>query len=472
MKKDIIVYGRDRGVQDFLKDFFKDRKDYSARFIQNKKILKKELGKKPSALLIDSPDGLEETEELNITVPVIALISREVTKGIRSVIKSDVECYLLSPFHKDKLESKLGVVTRGKSWLESLYMEGNPLSFIGELSYLFSSTLNPREVLFLVVKKLAEIIKANRCSILSINPDNRRYADVISTFEDPDITDLKIDLQKYPEIRKALTAKKTIIIKDVQKDLLMKDVKEIIAPLGIRSIVVIPVIFRDEVIGTLLLRTSRMRHSFTKREIDLCIALANASANALYNAFLHDRVVRENTLLERLAITDYLTGIYNIRYFYKRLEEEFGRAERYITPLSCMMLDIDNFKKINDTYGHRIGDIVLREFAQLVKSHTRKIDIFARYGGEEFIMLLPQTILKGAMDKAELIRKAVKEYQFMGLEKGDMVTVSIGIACTPDEGIKTSDELINLADNAMFAAKKKGRDRIFVMRPSRQINNQ
>lgn len=469
MKKDIIVYGRDRGVQDFLKDFFKNRKNYSARFIQNKNILKKELGKKPAALLMDSPDGLEETEELRITVPVIALISREVTKGIRSVIKSDVGCYLLSPFHKDELEGKLGVVTRGKSWLESLYMERNSLRVIVELSYLFSSTLNPREVLFLVVKKLAEIIKADRCSILSINPDNRRYAEVISTFEDPDIVDLKIDLQNYPEIRKALTAKKPIIIKDAQKDPLMKDVREIIAPIGIHSIVVIPIIFRDEVIETLMLRTSRMKHSFSKRDIDLCVALANTSANALYNAFLYDRVVRENTLLERLSITDYLTGIYNIRYFYKRLEEEFGRAERYITPLSCMMFDIDNFKKINDTYGHRIGDIVLREFAQLVKSHTRKADIFARYGGEEFIMLLPQTILTGAVDKAEMIRKAVKECHFMGIEKEYMVTVSIGIACAPDEGIKTCDDLINLADNAMFAAKKKGRDGI-VVSSSRQIN--
>ncbi|MFA6054082.1 MAG: diguanylate cyclase [Thermodesulfovibrionales bacterium] len=466
MKKDIIVYGRDRGVQDFLKDFFKNRKDYSARFIQNRNILKKELGKKPDALLIDSPDGLEETEDLTITVPVIALISREVTKGIRSVIKSDVECYLLSPFLKDELESKLKVVTRGKSWLESLYMEGKNLHVIVELSYLFSSTLNPREVLFLVVKKLAEIIKANRCSILSINPDNRRYAEVISTFEDPDIVDLKIDLQKYPEIRKALTSKKTIIIKDAQKDPLMKDVWEIIAPIGIRSIVVIPVIFRDEVIGTLLLRTSRKRRSFTKREIDLCIALANASANALYNALLHEKLSREKTRLERFAITDYLTGIYNIRYFYNRIEEEFSRAVRYRLPLSCIMFDIDHFKKVNDNFGHRVGDIILREFAQLLKMHTRRSDVFARYGGEEFILLLPQTQVKGAIAEAERIRNAVKEHQFNAIRKKIDIAVSIGIACRPHKKIKNYDDLINLADNAMFDAKKKGRDRI-VVSPSR-----
>jgi len=470
MKKDIIVYGRDIGVHAFLKDFFKDRKDYSARFIQNRNILKKELGKKPAALLIDSPDGLEDTEDVNITVPVIALIYRNVTKGIRSVIKSEVECYLLSPFHKDELERKLKVVTKGKSWLESLYMDGKTLHVIVELSYLFSSTLNPKEVLFLVVKKLAEILKAKRCSILSINPDNRRYADVISTFEDPDITDLKIDLQKYPEIRKALNSKKMIIIKDVQKDPLMKDVKELIAPIGIRSIVVIPVIFRDEVIGTLLLRTSRKRRSFTKREIDLCIALANVSANALYNAMLHEKLSREKTRLERFAITDYLTGIYNIRYFYNRIEEEFSRAVRYSLPLSCIMFDIDHFKKVNDNFGHRVGDIILREFAQLVKMHTRRSDVFARYGGEEFILLLPQTSVKGAVAEAERISIAIKEHQFDAIRKKIDIAVSIGISCSPHKKIKNYDDLINLADNAMFVAKKKGRDRI-VVSPSRQIND-
>ena len=146
----------------------------------------------------------------------------------------------------------------------------------------------------------------------------RICAHVVSTFEDPKITNIRLDLQKYPEIRKALSFKKPVIIKDALKDPLMKEVRDIITPIGIRSILVVPVIFRDEVIGTLLLRTSRSGHTFTKREIRLCTAIANASANALYNAFLYDRLGKEKTKLERLAITDYLTGIYNIRYFYNR----------------------------------------------------------------------------------------------------------------------------------------------------------
>jgi two-component system cell cycle response regulator len=339
-------------------------------------------------------------------------------------------------------------------------MEKKDLKALIELTYFISSTLKPKEVLYLIVKKLSKILKVTRCSIISIG--NQRYAKVVSTFEDPTITGMKLDLRKYPEIRKALTNKEPVVIKDALRDPVMAEVKDIIEPLGIRSIVVVPVIFRDEVIGTLFLRTSRAGHIFTKREINLCIAFAKASANALYNAFLYEKLDREKTKLEKLAITDYLTGIYNIRYFYNRLDEEYSRAVRYNAPLCCIMFDIDYFKKINDTYGHRTGDIVLREFAQLVKRRTRKSDVLARYGGEEFILLLPQTSLDGAIIKAERLRTIVREHKIRSLKGNYNITVSIGIACSADSNVKTSDDLINLADNAMFKAKNKGRDQVVI----------
>ena len=195
------------------------------------------------------------------------------------------------------------------------------LETVLELIHLISSTLDPKEVLYFVVSKIAEIINVTRCSIVSIPFEEKKHAYVISTFENPKIINLKIDLKKYPEIRKSLRTKKTVVIRDALKDPLLKEVRDIITPLGIRSIVVIPIIFRDEVIGTLLLRTSRSNHTFTEREIRLCTAIANASANSLYNAFLHEKTENEKSQLEKLAITDYLTGLYNIEYFYHRIDE-------------------------------------------------------------------------------------------------------------------------------------------------------
>ena len=462
MERTILVYEKDKDVVKFLKSFFEERKHYSVHYVKKgKHTLGKEiLVKKPDALIVSSPDGLGELQPSEIPCPIMAIISKDETKGIHSAIKSDVECYLISPFYKEELDQKLKTLIDKSSLIESLYRDRIDLEALLELTSLASSTLNPKEVLYLIVKKISEILKVTRCSMISINAEDQRYAQVLSTFEDPSITNIRLDLEKYPEIRNALSSRKPVIIKDAQKDPLMKEVKDVIAPLGIRSILVIPIFFREEIIGTMLLRTSRANHAFTKREIQLCVALAKASSHALYNAFLFQKLYREKAKLEKLAITDYLTGIYNIRYFYSRLEEEFSRAERYQMPLSCIMLDIDHFKKINDSYGHRIGDFILREFAQIVKRYTRKSDLLARYGGEEFILLLPQTSLKGALIEARRLQKVVREIRFRQLREGQGITVSFGISCFPDKGVKKSDDLINFADNALYKAKEKGRDLI------------
>ncbi len=463
----VLVYEKTDSGKNFLEKFFKKRVDYSYHIIHDRKDLKEALSDDPYDLLIvESPHATGDIRNLKLDIPTIALITDDLPKGLREVVKCNIDCYLLAPFHEKDLEIKLKTAIERKSWFRSLYNEKRDLEAIIELSYLVSSTLDPKEVLYFVVKKLSEMIEVTRCSIISIGFGEKRYAYVVSTFESPGITNIKLDLRKYPEIRKALQSKQPVIIQDALSDPLMKSVRDQIVPLGIRSIAVIPIIHRDEVIGTLFLRTSRSKSIFTEREVKLCSAVANVSANALYNAFLFERLENEKARLEKLAITDYLTGVYNIRYFYHRLEEEFSRAERYGYPISCIMLDIDHFKKINDTYGHRVGDKVLREFAQLIRRHTRKSDVFARYGGEEFILLLPQTPLDGAEKEAQRLRSYIKKHPFKGINK--KITSSMGIACWPIHEINTSDDLITLADHALFRAKTKGRDRIVVSSKKRK----
>jgi two-component system cell cycle response regulator len=462
-KKQILVFEKNQEVLKFLKSFFRSRDDYAVYFIETRNALMKKITEKiPDALIVDSPTGIRDIKPSQVKCPIIALISTKITSGIRLAVEYDVECYLLSPFQEDELDYKLNLMIDKKNCIESIYMEKKDLKALIDLTYLISSTLKPQEVLYLIVKRLSKAINVTRCSIISIGTDNKRHATVISTFEDPKITKMKLDLKKYPEIRKALSSKRPVVIKDALKEPLMAEVRNWIEPIGIRSIVVVPVMLHDEVIGTLFLRTSKAGHAFTEREIQLSITFANASSNILYNAFLYERLKKEKNKLERLAITDYLTGIYNIRYFYNRLEEEFSRSMRYGVPLCCIMFDIDHFKKINDTYGHRVGDIVLREFAQLIKKRTRRSDVLARYGGEEFILLLPQTSLEGAIIRAERLRKVVKEYSFKVLKGSGEITVSIGIACSSDKKVKTDDDLINFADNVLFKAKNKGRDQIAV----------
>lgn len=175
--------------------------------------------------------------------------------------------------------------------------------------------------------------------------------------------------------------------------------------------------------------------------------------------------ITERKLLEeelrRQAHIDYLTGVYNRRHFMERAEQELSRAHRYGSTLSMLMLDVDHFKQINDRYGHKVGDIVLKAVADLCHATFRDVDILGRLGGEEFAVLLPETDQHFAIDAAERLRETITNAR-IPLAEGLPVTfsVSIGVSSmqSPDDNI---DVLLNLADKALYAAKDAGRNRVF-----------
>jgi diguanylate cyclase (GGDEF)-like protein len=162
--------------------------------------------------------------------------------------------------------------------------------------------------------------------------------------------------------------------------------------------------------------------------------------------------------VEILAITDPLTELFNRRRFEAVLDKEFSRSVRYDAPLSCLMIDIDHFKKVNDEFGHHTGDLVLKEVAQLLRSNARDVDTVARWGGEEFVILLPQTKKESGIAGASRILKIIGGHEFPGIEKA--ITVSIGIAGVPDPSIDSGEKLINACDLALYEAKRKGRNRV------------
>ena len=187
--------------------------------------------------------------------------------------------------------------------------------------------------------------------------------------------------------------------------------------------------------------------SYKQQELDLLVLLADQLAIAVQNA----RDYREK--LEQ-AIRDPLTGLYNRRFFYEALEKEIQRGARYDTTVSLVLFDIDNFKSINDSLGHRAGDDVLREIGRIVRRLIRPVDSFARLGGEEFGLLLPQTEQLEALLAAERLRMAISREKILGDRR---VTVSGGIACCPGDAVSL-DELERRADAALYWAKRNGKN--------------
>lgn len=168
-----------------------------------------------------------------------------------------------------------------------------------------------------------------------------------------------------------------------------------------------------------------------------------------------ERVIKEQEL-ERIASTDSLTGLLNRMSFDRRLDNEMARRDRYVRPLSLIMLDIDYFKSINDTHGHYVGDDVLVELAQLLSSNLREMDVVARWGGEEFMVLVPETTRDQAGQLAEKLRRLVSKTPFSTVET---ISASFGVVEIGDE---TATEIIKRVDNALYKAKRTGRNRVVI----------
>ncbi|MBC7963561.1 MAG: diguanylate cyclase [Steroidobacteraceae bacterium] len=175
---------------------------------------------------------------------------------------------------------------------------------------------------------------------------------------------------------------------------------------------------------------------------------------------LQDDLKHSNELLLELSNTDHLTGLFNRRYMMDALEKEVQRCTRKGGNLSLIMLDIDHFKKVNDTYGHLQGDEVLKRVATLMQKELRSYDCAARYGGEELVSILPDSTLREAVFVADRIRLSLQGLKFSGDLSALNLTASLGVACFPVPGITTVDGFIKLTDDALYRAKKNGRNRV------------
>jgi diguanylate cyclase (GGDEF)-like protein/PAS domain S-box-containing protein len=167
-----------------------------------------------------------------------------------------------------------------------------------------------------------------------------------------------------------------------------------------------------------------------------------------------------NRRLEELAKTDALTGLKNRRHFESDLYRCCAEASRYHTPLTCMMIDIDYFKSINDTFGHDVGDQVLRDIAHAIQDQVRNVDIAARFGGEEFVVLMPQTPLDGASILAERLCERIADTTFDSIPDGRQVTISIGVCCAGQKKGIDGQSLVKAADTAMYESKRNGRNQV------------
>jgi diguanylate cyclase (GGDEF)-like protein len=238
-----------------------------------------------------------------------------------------------------------------------------------------------------------------------------------------------------------------------------------------KSIVMLPLSTVKRTLGVVMIKTPIKESFITHEIIKLLTMLAKQYSLVLENTLLYDRLMKKHASLEKangeirlLSRKDSLTGCYNRGYLNEHLPHEIKRASRYHHPFSLALCDLDHFKKVNDTYGHLCGDMVLKEFVECIKSLIRSdMDWLARYGGEEFLLVLPETSFQNASRLAERLRKQISKKAFKWEGEKIAITASFGVTgfdkISPNENF-SPDDLIDMADQYLYQAKNKGRNKV------------
>ncbi len=350
---------------------------------------------------------------------------------------------------------------------------------ISNLSNAIISILDIQDLLKLLGDQLIRAFDVSRISVIALEERFNKYR-VMYSYGMASNFDSSFNIPTEDRFIPAIKERSEIVIKEEAEQMMEAgrgesvNLELIVEKMKLmNSEICIPMISQDKLVGIINMDNKGNRKTYSDEDIELLHILGNQAAIAIKNAQLYEE-----------AITDYLTGVYNHKYFILRLDEEIERVKRYHHFLSLLMIDLDKFKEINDRYGHQIGDDILKKAAGILRHKTRRVDIVARYGGEEFSIILPETEIKDSQTVAERLRKHldettlvaerlrrnVEEERFITKDGEDIhLTISIGIAYFDGKDKEfVSQELVKQADTALYQAKKDGRNKVVVKNNNRK----
>jgi two-component system, cell cycle response regulator len=441
----------------------------------------------PDLLLIDAPlledGGADELAVLKgerewHDLPVLVTSSRAPEEIVEHVLARGATDVVRKPLRSGELLARIGANLRTRSVLDvtrrQLSSAQEALAQAREEAQTgralmaimreVSADLSSEEIYHVLVRRVARALGLFRCSVVLARP-GEMSAIVPAAFDDPTLRNLALDLEKYPEIRVALEAGRPVLIPDVMVHPLFAELRQRWSRDGTtvpaRSVIALPFFVDRQQAGVFLLRRGVGEAPLTDDDVAFADSVVKAAVASIQRAHVLELAKADNVRLAALAQTDPLTQLLNRRALTDRLVSELDRARRYGHSVAVLMLDLDHFKKVNDTRGHLVGDGVLKDTAEILRSAVRSADFVARYGGEEFVVVLPETSLDGAVTFADRLRERIAATPFDGGQDGVLsLTLSIGVALFPAPRITSVDDLLSAADTALYRAKADGRNRV------------
>ncbi len=323
-----------------------------------------------------------------------------------------------------------------------------------QLTRSISTVFETKQMVRHVLQSMAGIFKSDvQAFLLPDGETNAVYLNLLTHFDMAfyRLLQKKIEKTWYVLTNDRLTITEKHVIEIPNRNINTRGLK-IKKESHIRSWLSAPLNVGDKEIG-LLCVASADQGRFRDFHLEFLFIIAEMVARVLEN-------IRLNEQMKKFASLDGLTGIFNHRVFQEKMEEHFSLSLRYNTPLSLVMLDIDHFKRFNDTHGHQTGDDVLKSVAQTLQETVRDVDVVCRYGGEEFVIILPQSKRVNALQAAERFRKAIETREFRVEEKSLRITASLGVSSFPDVNLLKHEDMISQADTMLYEAKNSGRNRV------------
>ena len=418
-------------------------------------------------IMMPKVDGLQLLEQVKAEpvladLPVLMISSMQPEEATVKSLGLGASDFIAKPFRVRELLARVKAHLRVGRELNQARAEVHSRTEMVDILQEVTASLKPDEIYQILVRRVARGLRISKCSII-IATAGDEVGTVVAANENPVLRNLQVELRRYPEISKAIQTGDMVHIRDVLTDPLYEDVRLEWEAEGVmvptRSVIAIPFNLRDTPTGVFFLRTTAEAAPLNDRDTRFASQVIQAAVAALEKAYDLETAVMGQEQMRRLAETDPLTEAFNRRALVEKLAQEMDRAQRYDTILACLMIDIDNFKNVNDTHGHLIGDRILRQMANLLRREQRAVDIVARYGGEEFVILLPETGVTGARIFAERILRRVAGNEFGEPGHPVHLTTSIGVATYPDERIDDGDGMLRLADENLYKAKNDGRNR-------------